>query len=1081
MSFTRNILEKRGTWRRFGMPAGFSPDAIYADRRGLIWFSQSGDSSATVCLGCFDGLHTRNVLAELNVDVPLQRVGFSGDDQWWGITKAGRLLSVDLKDRTLTDCTALVPDLSKAYWLWTTHKNSDIVIGIPNKLVRLAKQNATLIDAVFNAEGKVHGVAFSPSGELWFTSDTGLYRYDGKEARAIRPANLNANLRMWELLVSHGDVAWVATPGGILRVEGGSCSLIEPELESAAYSALIEDDDGNVWLLGSDVAVSCVTPHGVVNFSTEDGLSSLLIACATQDRQKRIWFACKGVGLCMYDPETFFMITPHGTNATCNSDKGVFLATPMNGLLHWDEVALTIVNKTIACGSYSAICRGPAGQLLLKSARRLYEVDLETMQSRLLRGRKEDAVYGAICDRNGVVWIATSKLIVRCEGVDEWQSTYSDLGLHRFHRNSFLEFSRGVLVLTRADHGGLYYFDGKEPKWLECLLPGDNPMIVCGCEDSQKRLWLATVDGPVFCFDGTSTREVLPDGQSIAVEATCILEDTRGVIWFGTTKGIVKYDGQAYQQMTTAYGLPEDHVKGINLLSNGDIIIATIRGVYSYHPCYEAKPFLTVTHVVTNVTHDATTMVNLHAGIPAVTIQYEGSSTKMGHLKYLYRLEGYEAGWRETWDEYVRYEGLPAGLYIFHIKAVDVDFMYSDEAPPVTLHVAEDPSKKTIENLKTQLESTQDFSENIIRSIRDAIIVADQCGSIAVVNDAALDLTGHTRNELIGMPAATILSPDCQRLLDNDGIRHILDDGMIRNRECTLLASGDKHVPALLSASVMGDRAGQVQGIVITARDLTSYKEMQQRLQQKHKMESLGALASGVAHDFNNLMSVVIGYAEMMRDDLPAGYRGPEYLTDIETAAKHAASLCTDLLNFAGKALVVNKEVDLTARITELVRLLRASISRKIVFDCSLDPALPTILADDTRITQVILNLLTNAAQAIGDVPGTISVSARAAHLDANDLRSPYTEDIPKPGRFVILEIEDTGCGINPDKLEHIFDPFFTTKATGRGLGLATVKGIVHGHHGALQVRSKPGAGTTFTVCLPAHAGAHQQADSRRA
>jgi len=273
----------------------------------------------------------------------------------------------------------------------------------------------------------------------------------------------------------------------------------------------------------------------------------------------------------------------------------------------------------------------------------------------------------------------------------------------------------------------------------------------------------------------------------------------------------------------------------------------------------------------------------------------------------------------------------------------------------------------------------------------------------------------------------------------------------------------------LLSLSVMGDAEGAVHGLVAVATDLTGYKELQLQLQRKQKMESLGVLAGGIAHDFNNLLSVIVGNAEFVKSGMPPRSEPVECLDDVLKAARHAAKLCSELLDYTGKAIVVEREIDFAAQVAEIVHLLRASISKKITLNCTVDPSLPSILAGDSQLAQVVLNLVTNAAEAIGDDAGTITVTTRAAHLEWDDLHNPYLKETPPRGHYVILEVADTGCGMDEHTKARICDPFFTSKFTGRGLGLASVHGILHSLRGALQVESAPGAGSTFTVCLPVY------------
>jgi CheY-like chemotaxis protein len=191
------------------------------------------------------------------------------------------------------------------------------------------------------------------------------------------------------------------------------------------------------------------------------------------------------------------------------------------------------------------------------------------------------------------------------------------------------------------------------------------------------------------------------------------------------------------------------------------------------------------------------------------------------------------------------------------------------------------------------------------------------------------------------------------------------------------------------------------------------------------------------------------------------------YLEQVENASLRAADLCKQMLAYSGKGRFVVKEIDLNGLVRETTSLLRVSISKRASFDLHLAPALPAVHADATQLRQVIMNLVINASDALGEVDGTISVSTGGQTLGGADLASAHVPGEAVPGDYVWFEVVDSGCGMEPDVIARIFDPFFTTKFAGRGLGLAAVLGIVRSHRGVLQVTSEPGAGTCFRVLLP--------------
>lgn len=242
---------------------------------------------------------------------------------------------------------------------------------------------------------------------------------------------------------------------------------------------------------------------------------------------------------------------------------------------------------------------------------------------------------------------------------------------------------------------------------------------------------------------------------------------------------------------------------------------------------------------------------------------------------------------------------------------------------------------------------------------------------------------------------------------------------------------------------------------------------LERKMLEGQKLESLGLLAGGVAHDFNNLLSSIVGNADLARIALPAGHGAGVSLQAIEAAALRAAELCRQMLAYAGKGRFVIERTDLTALTEDLLPLLRVSLGQQATLKFELARGLPAVSADATQLRQIVMNLVLNAADAVGEKGGEIVLATGVMTADAAWLGAAAAGAGLPAGDYVYLEVRDTGCGMAPEVLARIFDPFFTTKFAGRGLGLAAVLGIVRGHHGALRVSSRPGAGSVFRLLLP--------------
>jgi signal transduction histidine kinase/CheY-like chemotaxis protein len=277
---------------------------------------------------------------------------------------------------------------------------------------------------------------------------------------------------------------------------------------------------------------------------------------------------------------------------------------------------------------------------------------------------------------------------------------------------------------------------------------------------------------------------------------------------------------------------------------------------------------------------------------------------------------------------------------------------------------------------------------------------------------------------------------------------------------------------------VLGARQRDPDGsalLVGSARNITELKRAEQdrrqldrHMQETQRLESLGVLAGGVAHDFNNLLTVIRGNTGLMLEDLPSDWPQRERLTRIQAAAEYAQALTRQMLTYSGKASLTLRPLDVSQVALDMLDLLRASVEKKGQLDVDLDDDLPAVEGDDTQIRQVLLNLVTNAAEALHDQGGSILIRTRLCHVSSAGLIGAFGKPDPKPGEYVAVEVSDTGQGIAATRIARVFEPFFTSKASGRGLGLAAVLGIVRAHGGVIQLETELGEGTTFRVLLPA-------------
>ncbi len=357
-------------------------------------------------------------------------------------------------------------------------------------------------------------------------------------------------------------------------------------------------------------------------------------------------------------------------------------------------------------------------------------------------------------------------------------------------------------------------------------------------------------------------------------------------------------------------------------------------------------------------------------------------------------------------------------------------------------------------------------------------VLVDSAAVVLDVNDEYVRLTGRkSHTDVKGHCVSEWIAPeDLDRFIAD--MPRLLEMGQARNYEVQFRTPEGELVPVEVNAKVRHDEDGPqilafCRSLAPRRRAEAERNEIERRLLESQKLESLGVLSGGIAHDFNNLLTAVIGNVCLAAIEVGGSNRVLEdHLLQIETAATRASDLCKQLLAYSGRGRFVLEKLDLNSIIRELSNLLGFSLSKKASLKFHLEPALPLILGDPTQVRQILMNLVINASEAIGDADGSIEVRTGVMSASSEFLSGAGVgADLPE-AEYVCLEIADTGSGMSAEVQTRIFEPFFTTKFVGRGLGLAATLGIVRSHRGALRVDSLAGKGTTFRVLFPKVHGA---------
>ena len=372
--------------------------------------------------------------------------------------------------------------------------------------------------------------------------------------------------------------------------------------------------------------------------------------------------------------------------------------------------------------------------------------------------------------------------------------------------------------------------------------------------------------------------------------------------------------------------------------------------------------------------------------------------------------------------------------------------------------------------------------EAVIRGSGEGLLVQSASGDIRYANEAFAKLwdvslcSVRERAEELPERVGALLRERPTRRLESAWHRRAEDfDELFEHIEDLLLADG--RIIEVQTFPI--DPQEGVDGRVWCFADVTRRRQDAQAMIHSQKLEGLGVLAGGIAHDFNNLLVAILANAELAREAVPEGAVASRLIGDVESAAVRASELTGQLLAYAGKASFEREEVNLTSLVQDVVELLTVSIPKGIELDFHLSKKLARVRAGTSEIRQIVMNLVTNAADSIAEDGGTIRIETgqgRPGSMPVVEVRAEHGE-IPKSAAY--LRIVDSGTGMDRRTLERIFDPFFTTKFTGRGLGLAATLGILDSHGGALEIETALGVGSAFTVFLPIH-DVHREAGSAR-
>jgi len=714
-----------------------------------------------------------------------------------------------------------------------------------------------------------------------------------------------------------------------------------------------------------------------------------------------------------------------------------------------------------------------------------------------------------------------------CLWIDEKDTVWVGTGRGIFFRTKNGFVSKNIGKFSPINPRKIYGFSGKlscigdfeagvyvyqKNKWKNYQVPGDRKAnsVYALKKDSKGRLLIGTLRG-LYIQENKTIRKFKINDFQVDRPVYFILEDNKNRLWVGTDNGVVRWDGMKERKYSIGEGLigQETNRAAAFVDSRERIWIGTNRGVSVYDEQFDNSerftpaPKVQLLYVeIPDKRIPLKKPVRLTFKENTIAIHFRGISfIDETSIRFKNKLEGFEAGWSDEnypYNQMIKYTNLSAGTYRFHLKARNALGVWGEvvTSPQITIlkpfynewwfflslfllvgfvfysifrffsekrHAA--LLEELVEERTSQLQASEKRYRTLFEESKDVLFITSRDGKILNINPAGVTLFGYQSKEDIFK--VDLQSDIYYHPADRDVfLKEIEKKGYVKDYELVFKRKDGEKITALVTATFIPGEKGESEAIRGIIRDITENKKLQQQLEQAQKMEALGTLAGGVAHDFNNILAVITGYLELSLDDLPEDILVRQNIEQVLIAANRGKDLVNQILTFSRRGSQERKPLRLSVVIKEVLKLLRSSLPATIEIRQNITAVSDIVIADPTQMQQIVMNLCTNAAHAMRKEGGLLEVELHKMHLDEESVAA-YNYIVP--GAYLRLVVSDTGHGIDPTIIKRIFEPYFTTKKKGEGtgMGLAVIHGIVKSHGGEITVYSEPGRGTTFHVLLP--------------
>lgn len=914
-------------------------------------------------------------------------------------------------------------------------------------------------------DNDVRTLVEDPSGQLWIgTYNAGVVRLDPRTGQMTRyqhdsgnPRSVAGN-RILRLIADREQGLWVGTESGGLDYfdfASGAFSHNQSDetdptrLNSNSIWSLYQDSSGLLWVgtYSGGIRVARAHDHPIRHFTAAPGiagrLSNFSVRGFTEDPQGNIWIAVDGGGLNQFNPRTGRFTEYSTWNSGLGSasvlavaadpDGGVWAGTWEGGLSHFDP--------------------------------RTNQFSVLTSQN---SGLLDNNIFALHVDRRGRLWIGT-----RDRGLlffDRSRKSFVAYNLARpgepesqiwtireTHDGNFLigTNGHGLVVFNPATGRKRAYVSN--PRDANTLAGSDVRAVL---ESEPGIIWVGTGSGldRLDLRTGKIEHFAEEDGLPSSLIAG-LAKDRAGNVWISTNRGVSRFDpkSRTFQNYGLSHGLQgnEFHPGSVFRSSNGTIYFGGNNGFNTVHPerivRNERKPRVVITgfHLFNKpvrIAGEGSPLKSHISETKELTLSHEQDVFTFdfaaldyadpGRNRYAYKLEGFDSEWNAVGhNRSATYTNLPAGRYLFRVKASNSDGVWNEEGASIRIII------------------TPPYWE--AWWFRSLVVLA-----LAAVAFAWVRSIQNRRRQLEAMNAG--LETANARLTETAERSRLgqqyLEDNVIEILDAMQRFSHGDHSVALDVRT--GDAIGKLRlGFNSVVADR---KQTEDELRQSQKMDAVGRLAGGIAHDFNNLLMVIAANTELALQDLQDSSVREE-LEEVGRAADSAASLTQQLLAFGRGQVLQPRDISINEVVERVARMLLRTLGEDIELRLDMDPALGLVRADPGQVEQVLLNLALNARDAMPR-GGELTIQTRNGGAERTQWHGEAA-----PGPHVVLTVRDTGAGMEEAVRERIFEPFFTTKAKGKGtgLGLSTVYGIINQSGGRLRVESEPGKGSTFTILLP--------------